>query len=231
MESTLPLALPECVAQIREVFGEVEQVSQEEWQQMNWQDEADPVELVEPILAKKDCKLRIDFVEPIQWTVKAHVPGHAGEVYPALKVTHTIIDQDVQTEHEGSRIKAVFETQFNLQRYPYLDKKSGSVKWLGRASLYELEEAFGFDPVYLDAEGQPVEPFISRTGRKLAPKGEGITRRLNLAFTGAYFESPEQPKRDAWINKEVYADVEVEESEQYGNKNSIKRYKPAPVQV
>ena len=105
-----------------------------------------------------------------------------------MKLTCTIADPStVRTEQETMRPRLTIEHHMNVARYPYLDKKSGEVKWLGRQGLYDLEEAFGFDPVFTNGDGQPVEPFITRTGRKVAPKGEGIKRSLNPAFTQAYF--------------------------------------------
>lgn len=201
---------------------------------MPWQSDSDEVVLTEPILAKKDCKVEIVAAEATEWKVKeaskGGAPGHEGEVYKAMKLTITITDENVQTEHEGSRPRLTLEHQCNVDKYPYLDKKSGTVKWLGRANLYELEEAFGFDPVFTNGEGKTVEPYIGRTGRKMAPKGEGIKRSFNPAFTSAYFTSEGSPNLE-WAGKTVYADIGVEESEQYGAKNRIQRFKKAPISV
>lgn len=201
---------------------------------MRWQEEQDDVVMTEPILAKKDCKLEIAAVESAEWKVKelakGGAPGHEGEVYQAMKMTLTITDQNVQTEHEGSRPRLTIEHQCNVDKYPYLDKKSGTVRWLGRANLYELEEAFGFTPVFTNGSGQAVEPFITRTGRKVAPRGEGIKRTLNQDFVQAYFNADGTPNLE-WGGKTVYADVGVEESEQFGDRNRIQRFKPTPVNV
>src|SRR3990167_3185043 len=145
---------------------------------MLWTDDADEVVVREPILEKKDCQVRIDFVEPTIWTVKEEkTPGHGGEAYKAMKMTLTITDPNVQTEHEGARPRLVFEHQMNLDKYPYLSKKTGDIAWLGRGQLHDLEEAFGFDPVFVDTTGQPVDAYLTRTGHKVAPKGEGIKRK------------------------------------------------------
>lgn len=196
-----------------------------------WADEQDEVQFSEPVMAKKDCKVRIDFAEGVVWTVKAHVPGHEGEAYKALKLAITITDEQVQTEHTDAKPRLTLEHQFNIERYPYLDKKTGAVKWLGRDALYQLEEAFGFEPIFVDAAGNSVEPYIAKTGRKLAPKIEGVKRKLNPDFAAAYFTSEGEVRTDSWIDKEVYADIEIEQSEKFGDKNVIKRFKLAPVAV
>ena len=196
-----------------------------------WADEADEVQFSEPVLAKKDCKVRVDFAESATWKVKEHVVGHVGEEYKALKLTLTITDQNVQTEHADAKPRLTLEHQFNIERYPYMDKKTGQVKWLGRANLHELEEALGFDPVFVSAEGQQVEPYVSKTGRKLAPKLEGVKRKLNPAFAQAYFREDGTVNPDNWIDKELYADIDVERSEKFGDKNVVKRFKQAPAAV
>jgi hypothetical protein len=212
---------------VKKQLRTLEEMGMTEETQQAWTDEQDDVQVIEPILAKKDCKVRIDFAESVTWKVKDSVPGHAGEEYKAAKVTHTIIDEDVRTEHENAKPRLVIEQQFNLQKYPYLSQKKGTVEWLGRNMLWSLEEALGFEPVFM-RDGQRVEPHITRTGRKVAPKGEGIKRQINPEFARAYFNQDGTVKPDNWIDKEVYADVEVEESEQYGDKNVIVRYKPTP---
>ena len=197
---------------------------------MSWQEDADEIVQVEPIVAKKDCKVEVTAAESATWKVKDTVPGHGGEEYRAMKLTLLITDPDVQTEHEGSRPRLTLDHQLNLDRYPYLDKKSGTVKMLGRNNLYDLEEALGFDPMFQDAAGNPIEPFVTRTGRKVAPKGEGNKRVLNPAFLSAYFTGDGAPNLE-WAGKTLYADIGVERSEQYGDKNTILRFKRPPVTV
>ena len=201
---------------------------------MSWQQEQDDVVVTEPIVAQRDVKLEIVSAERAEWTVKAAgeggAPGHEGEAFKAMKLTLQITDPTVQTEHEGARPRLTLEHQMNLDRYPYLDKKSGGVRWLGRANLYELEEAFGFDPVFTNGEGQPVEPYITRNGRKMAPRGEGIKRSLNPAFTQAYFTPDGNPSLE-WSGRTVYADVAIEKDERYGDRNRIQRFKRPPVAV
>ncbi len=194
---------------------------------MPWQDESDDVLVTEPILAKKDCKVRIDSVEKTSWTVKEGVPGYSGKSYAALKGTATIIDEQVQTEHEGARPRLSLDFQFNLEKYPFVDRKTGEIRFMGKGSLYELQEALGFDPVFQDAQGQPVAPYVTKAGRKVAPKGEGIKQVINPDFLTAYFTPEGEPKLE-FAEQVVYADIGVERSEQYGDKNVIKRFKRAP---
>ena len=242
---TFPGLLPtirQNLADIEQTFGPVseaelfeEEATEEEDTQMVWQEEQDDVILTEAVLPQKDVQLRIDVAEPATWTVKAAsdggAPGHEGEPYPAMKLTLAIADpSSVKTAHENARPRLTIEHQMNLARYPYADKKTGEVKWLGRQGLYDLEEAFGFDPVFTNGNGQPVEPFITRTGRKVAPKGEGIKRSLNPAFTQAYFTADGNPNLE-WSGKTVYADLDIEESSQFGDRNRITRFKKAPVAV
>lgn len=229
---TLTGLLPSIRADLRRMAGQVFPGTQEV--QMGWQDEQDEVIVVEPIVAKKDCQLEITSVEPATWTVKpvsaGGAPGYEGQEFKTAKMTLTITDPNIQTEHENARPRLTIEHQFNLDRYPYLEKKSGSVKWLGRANLYELEEAFGFDPIFTNGEGQPVEPYLTRTGRKLAPKGEGIKRHLNPAFVSAYFTADGNPNLE-WAGKTLFADIGIQTSDQYGDKNVIQRFKRTPVSI
>jgi len=194
---------------------------------MPWQDEADDIQFSGPIKPKKGCKVRIDNVASSVWTVKEGVEGHEGDTTPAIKVMCTIID-DVEVEQEGTKPKMNVDFITNLARHPYLSKKTGEVEFMGRAGLYGIEEAFGFDPVFKNALGEVVEPFISsRTGRKSAPKGvEGVKRVLNPDFHAAYFNGDE-PSAE-WTGKEVYANIDIERSEQYGDKNVIRRFVVAP---
>ena len=200
---------------------------------MGWMDEGDTVQFSGPILAKKGCKVQIDFIEGATWTVKATpaggAPGYEGKAYQAAKLTCTITDEGIQTEGEHIRPRLVLEHQFNLEKYPYLDKKTGEVRWLGRQTVYDLEEAFGFEPVYVNEAGEVLVPFVTKAGRKVAPRSDGVVkRRLNPEFAKAYFHTDGTVKPENWINKTVYADIEVEESEKYGDRNRIQRFRPAP---
>ena len=242
---TVPGLTPQVKADLREMertFGQgegstlfEELTAGEEGRTMSrWQEEQDEVIVIEPILPKKDCRVEIGAAETAEWTVNATsdggAPGYEGQTFPAMKLTVTITDESIQTEHENARPRLTIEHQLNLARYPYLDKKSGTVRFLGRQHLFDLEEALGFDPVFTNGEGQSVEPYITRTGRKVAPKGEGIKRQPNPAFLSAYFHPDGSPTLE-WNGKTVYTDIEIEANERYGDRNRIVRFKRAPVSV
>lgn len=185
-------------------------------------EEQDDVQFSEPILAQKGVRCGIQFAEKVTWKNK-----HDGQEYDACKLTIQISDESVRTEHSDAKPKLTIEDQFNIVQYPYLDKKSGAMKKLGKKKLYQLENAFGFDPVF-QVNGQPVEVFITKNGNKVAPKIEGVKRVVNSEFFNAYFTSNGDPVIDNWIGKTIYADIDVEMSEQFGNKNSVGRYVKAP---
>lgn len=185
-------------------------------------DEQDDVQIYEPVLAQKQVRLELNFAESTTWKNKVDE-----QEYDACKLTLDIRDDSVKTEHEGAKPRLVIEDQFNLQQYPYRDKKTGDIKKLGRSKLYQLEEAFGFEPIF-KVNGEVVEPYITKTGAKRAPKVENVKRCLNPDFMEAYFTEEGVPKMDNWENKIIYADIGVEHSDQYGDKNTIKRYVKEP---
>lgn len=206
-------------------------------------DAEDEVVFSEPILAQKGVRCGISFVESNEWEVKKKekwsdaqasamseflVPDAEGKgkLVKALKITVNISDDSVRTEHEDAKPRLTIEDHLNLEKYPYPDKE-GNVKWLGRQKLYQLEEAFGFEPVF-KAGGQVVEPHVTRTGKKVAPKIEGVSRVLNPDFYNAYFNADDTPKVDEWVGKEIYADISLENSEKFGDRNGITRYVKAP---
>src|SRR3990167_2084197 len=191
-------------------------------------EEQDDIQFSEPVLAQKGVRLGINFVEKTEWEAKTGGVKD-GRKFDACKITLQISDDTVKTEHADSKPRMTIEDQFNLERFPYEDKKSGETKWLGRTKLYQLEEAFGFDPVF-KVNGKTVDPFITKTGTKRAPKIEGVKRVMNEDFFNAYFDENREPKKDNWIGKTVYADVNVQKSEQFGDKNVIDRYVKAPNQ-
>ena len=185
-------------------------------------EQEDDVQFSEPILAQKGVKLKVAFVEKTAWKNKID-----GQPYDAIKLTLTIDDSSVRTEHSDAKPKLTIEDQFNIVQYPYIDKKTGETKKLGKTKLYQLEQAFGFDPVF-KAGGQVVAPYVTKTGNKVAPKIEGVKRSLNEDFFNAYFSSLGAPNVDNWVDKVLYADINVETSEQFGSKNVIDRYVKAP---
>jgi hypothetical protein len=99
---------------------------------------------------------------------------------------------------------------------------------LGRQNLYELEAALGFDPVF-KVNGVTVEPFITKNGNKVAPKIDGVKRFVNPDFMDNYFDALGNPIMANWEGKVLYADIEVEKSLQFGDKNVIKRFVRPPV--
>lgn len=186
-------------------------------------DEQDDVQFSEPIVAQKGVKLKVSFVEKTVWKNKVD-----GKEYDACKLTLQIDDSSVKTEHADAKPKLIIEDQFNIERYPYLDKNTGEQKMLGKIKLYQLETALGFEPVF-KVNGEVVAPYITRTGNKVAPKIEGVKRSVNEKFFDAYYNQDGSPTIDNWIDKTIYADVQVEVSEQFGNKNVIARYVKAPL--
>lgn len=185
-------------------------------------DEQDDVQFSEPVLAQKGVKLKINFVEKTAWESKTD-----GKKYDAVKLALGITDQSVKTEHADAKPKLSLEDQFNIVGYPYKDKKTGEIKKLGRTKLYQLEQAFGFDPIFV-VNNERVEPFVTRNGNKVAPKTEGVKRVINPDFFQAYFTSDGDPVVDNWVDKTVYADLGLENSEQFGAKNVVTRFVKAP---
>lgn len=189
-------------------------------------EEQDDIQFSEPILAQKGVRLGVSFAEKTEWEAKTNGMKN-GSKYDACKLTLTISDDSVKTEHADTKPRMTIEDQFNIEAFPYEDKKTGKVKKLGRQKLYELEGAFGFDPIFI-ANGEKVEPFITKSGNKVAPKIEGVKRTLNPDFFNAYFDENGAPRMDNWAAKVIYADIEVEKSEKFGDKNVIKKYVKAP---
>lgn len=189
-------------------------------------EQEDDVQFSEPILAQKQVKTKVGFVERAEWESKTGGQKD-GRKFSACKLTLTIDDSTVKTEHADAKPRLTIEDQFNLESFPYEDKKTGEVKKLGRTKLYQLEQVFGFDPVF-KVGGNVVEPYVTKSGAKVAPKIEGVKRVPNEDFFNAYFDELGNPRVDNWVDKIVYADVEVEESEQFGNRNTISRYVKAP---
>src|SRR3990167_8533714 len=184
-----------------------------------YSDEADAVISSEAVMPLKKCALQISFVERNDWTAKTE--EHKGEKFPALKVTYRITDERAKTESADANVKAV-EDVLNLVKFPYTDKETGEVKWLRRGKLFEIERAFGFEPVFVNEQGQVLEPRVSKkTGGKYGPKGS--SQKLNPDFEEAYFDASGNPKVDNWSDKEVLADIDIERSEQFGDRNKVKR--------
>ena len=191
--------------------------------------ERDEVIFREPMLEQQDVQAKISFAEPSEWKLKDQVKAIGGDqvkdIYKACKLTVAITDDSVKTEHPDALPKMIVEDQFCVQKYPYVDKKTGKLAWMNRQKLFDLERAFGFDPCFVDRQGNSVEPYISRTGSKLAPKVDGCARVINADFLSNYFHEDMTINPTNWIDKSILVDIGVEKSEQYGDKNIIKRYK------
>jgi hypothetical protein len=198
----------------------------------------DPQSFDEPIQPKRGCKLKVHFVEAADWVPKDEVlrldPGvRRASANPqdllehpkfrALNLQLRVIDDNVETEHTEGR-PAIITDRFPLQRYPYWSKKNQAIDWMNRFKLFQLEEAFGFEPVFLAEDGERLEARITRTGRKLAPKVAGVRRVLNPEFQGAYFDQDLRPKVDNWLDQDLTADVVLDPDEGFGERNSIARY-------
>lgn len=233
-------SVPGLTPQIREDLRKIEQglevtiegVERQEGTEMSWQDEANDVEYSEPVQPKRDCQIELQGALPETWIVKESVTGYQGHQTKCVRVTCRIIDPNVTTEHEEARPRLVFDQTFNIERHPYFNKKVGEVRFLSRGLLHSLEEALGFDPIFHDADGNPVEPRITRNGTKTAPNRPGIKQLLNPAFVSAYF-TPEGVPNLEWSGKQVYCDLGIEESEdgQFPPRNRILRFKRAPAAV
>lgn len=190
--------------------------------------ERDEVQFREPVLEQKNVKARISFAESTEWRPKEAVralDSTLQDSYKACKLSVILTDDSLRTEHADALPKLVIDDQFNVVKYPYLNKKTGGVSFLSREKLFALESAFGFDPVFVDADGNEVEPFITRNGNKVAPKLPGVARVLNPSFVSSYFNEDMTVNPTNWIDKVILVDVGVETNEQFGNKNTIQRYK------
>lgn len=203
-------------------------------------EEEEDIQIIEPIMAQKRVRIGVTFAEHTEWEVKpkdkwipeglVNMQELIGKKYDACKLTLTISDDSVKTEHEGAGFKRTIEHQFNIVKFPYPDKNSGQVKYLGKQNLFQLEAALGFDPVF-KVSGEIVEPYITKNGNKVAPKIDGVKRSINPDFFNAYFNDDGTPNVDAWIGKELYADIGVERSDVYGDKNVISRFVKEPTAI
>jgi len=190
--------------------------------------ERDEVIFREPIKKQNDVRVRIEFAEGTEWRPKDAVKemGEVADSYKACKLTLAIVDpSSVQCEREDSIPKTIIEESFNVQKYPYVNKKTGTLAWMNRGKLFDLEGAFGFEPCFVGKDGEKLEPVITRTGNKVAPKVEGVARVLNPDFVQNYFHEDMTVNPTNWIGQEILADVNVKTDDQFGDKNVIARYK------
>lgn len=189
-------------------------------------EEGDEIVFSEPILAQKGVKCKVTFAERTEWEAKTGGVKN-GEKFEACKLTLQIEDDSVKTASENAKPRLTVEDQFNIVQFPYEDKNTGEKKMLGRTKLYQLEEVFGFDPCFT-VGGKKVEPYVTKSGRKVAPKLDGVKRVLNPDFFNAYFSTAGDPIVDSWMDKTVYCDIKLEKSEQFGDRNSVDRYVRPP---
>ena len=117
------------------------------------------------------------------------------------------------------------------------ENKSGGNAFIQFAHIKGLAEEVGAELDQFLLSEKIVVPseialdIIQEEGGRIsfAPKIDGVKRKINPAFFNAYFASDGTPNMSNWDKKVIFADVDVEKSEQFGDKNTIYRYKKAPV--
>ena len=192
---------------------------------MGLRDEQRTPDVYENILEKKDCKIRIEGASLHDWTPK-EATG-VTEKTRAMKLEITITDDNVQTENSDAKPARKIDDYINLAPHPYVNK-DGEKAMLRPNKVYQLQRAFGFDPLFVDDEGSPVEPKITKTGNKVCPAG--AHEKLNPDFLDAYFDESDEPKFGSFEGKEIIAHVGVGKgTAEFGPRNEIKAYK-APVE-
>ena len=210
-------------------------------------EEQDEQTFSEPILAQKNVRCGISFAAHTQWKVQAkkdwtpeqaaQMQSYIGQKFDALILTLMISDDTVKTERADAKPKLTIEDQLNLEGFPYPERNTGQVKKMSRQKLFQLEGIFGFEPIF-KVDGEIVPAYVTKTGNKVAPKVEGkvVQRILNPDFFNAYFlvdansfgEEQAMPRVEEWVGKTIYADIEVQRSEKFGDRNAIARYVKAP---
>lgn len=195
------------------------------------------------IKPKKDVEVIIRSAEPMEWRLKDEVyeaadpltkelfdskADDAGVIaFKAVKLVIEVSDENIEPETEGGQLKRTIESVFNIERYPYVNKRTGSISWLSRNTLFSIERAFGFDPCFVDEDGNEVEPFVTRNGNKIAPKNvSGVRQKLNEDFSKTFFDDEGNPKSENWEDREVLVNIGIQRSDQYGDKNTVKSFKP-----
>lgn len=189
-------------------------------------------DVFEPMAPKKDCRLKIVGAEMApSW--KHKVEGKSEYKEPGktrvMKLNLHITDEDAVTENKDAKLRRKFEDLVILERHPYRDKMTGETKYMALNKLFQLQEALGFEPKYVDDDGNEVEPKISASGRKYPPKGAHIAFRDE--FLDAYFDENDEPKFSSWLDLDVTASVgyknqSEEDTENFGRRNEVKAYKP-----
>ena len=92
-------------------------------------------------------------------------------------------------------------------------------------AVYEMDAGVGLESVYVDVSGGKAGAHSTKTGRKICAKG--CSQKFNADFIEAYFDDEDKPRFNAWLEKDLLADISLEKKfdEQYGPKNQIDRYK------
>jgi len=203
-------------------------------EQVDLLDQGDEVQFSEPILPQDNVRCGIVAVKKVEWEIKVKdkwneaqkekMKDLLGKKYKALWLDLKISDDTIQTENEDGKPKLDVSNQFNIEAYPYPDKNTGELKSMGKQALYQLEEAFGFDPIF-KVNGEIVEPFVTRNNRKVAPKIKGVKRFINPDFFNAYITSDGEPISSNWVGKVIHCKIGVEKSDQYGDKNVVLAYR------
>jgi len=189
-------------------------------------DEQRTPDVFEPIMEKKDCRIKILGATKHNWKPK-EATGVTEETN-AMKLELSIEDDDAVTENKDAKARKRIDDYINLAPHPYVDK-SGEKQMLRPSKVYQLQRALGFDPVFVGDAGEPVPPRITRTGAKACPVG--CHERLNPDFLDAYFDSNDEPKFGSWVDKDVIAHVGVDPgTEEFSPSNKVRSYK-APVGV
>lgn len=190
-------------------------------------------DVYEAIKPKKDCRITILSAEMGKsWRHKVAVPAEGYKVpgeTRVMKLTIQITDDSVETENVDAKPKRRIDDMVILEQHPYVDSRDGVQKVMKLEKLFQLQQFLGFEPLFVNAHGQPVEPYVTKTGRKTCPKGASIA--FQPAFLDAYFDANEEPRFDAWMNLEGVASIGLkkqseEETLQYGAKNEVKSYAP-----
>lgn len=174
--------------------------------------------IVEPL---EDCDLAIRNAERHDWKTTT------GPKTLAMKVTLDVVDPRAKCANADAKPKQIVD-YINLEVHPS-QAEGKRATYISKA--IGLMRALGFEPTYVDEQGNEVEPKITRTGNKVAPDGASI--RFNKAFIDAYFtkdeDGQESPKAGVWADLKVRANLKLEANEEFGDKNAVAKYLPLNV--
>ena len=176
---------------------------------------------------KERCKLKCIGSARHDWKRKdasGNVDESLGKTL-AMKLELQIDDPDIELSEPDTIPGRITDYLISLEKHP--GYKNGEPSMSAPNKAFQLEGMLGFEPFYVDDSDTPVPAETTRTGKPKAPKGSH--RKFNPSFIEAYFtkgeDGNEEPKFGVWESAEFYAEIEIEEgSEEYGNKNSIKKY-------